>query len=147
MYNNYNPYYFQQPMQRPQGMEQVPQPTQTYMQPIPKPVGLLGKSVDSIDVVKAMDITLDGSISYFPLTDGSAIVTKQILQNGTSKTVIYKPVDEDKQEPVKNYITVEEFNQRFAEINIDEIEDLVDEFKDIKKDIKDLKTKLKSKGD
>lgn len=147
MYNNYNPYLYQPQQQRMPTEYQ--QPTQQYMQPIQinKPLGLLGKSVDSIEVVKAMDITLDGSISYFPLTDGSAIVTKQILQNGTSKTVIYKPVDEDKQEPVKNYITVEEFNQRFAEINIDEIEDLVDEFKDIKKDIKDLKTKLKSKGD
>ena len=147
MYNNYNPYLYQPQQQRIPTEYQ--QPTQQYMQPIQmsKPIGLLGKSVDSIEVVRAMDITLDGSISYFPLTDGSAIVTKQILQNGTSKTIIYKPVDEDKQEPVKNYITVEEFNQRFAEINIDEIEDLVDEFKDIKKDIKDLKTKLKSKGD
>lgn len=147
MYNNYNPYYFQQPIQRPQGMEQVPQPTPTYIQPVTKPMGLLGKSVDSIEVVKAMDITLDGSISYFPLTDGSAIVTKQILQNGTSKTVVYKPVEDEKEKPAINYITVDEFNQRLAEINIDEIEDLIDEFKDVKKDIKDLKTKLKSKGD
>lgn len=146
MYNNYNPYYFQQPIQRPQGMEQMPQQP-TYMQPITKPTGLLGKSVDSIEVVRATDIPLDGSISYFPLTDGSAIVTKQLRTDGTSKTVVYKPVDEDKQEPAKNYVTVEEFNQRFAEINFEEVEDLIDEFKDIKKDIKDLKTKLKSKGD
>lgn len=147
MYNNYNPYMYQPQQQRIPTEYQ--QPTQQYMQPIQmsKPIGLLGKSVDSIEVVKATEIPLDGSISYFPLTDGTAIITKQLKADGTSKTVIYKPVDEDKQEPVKNYITVEEFNQRFAEINIDEIEDLVDEFKDIKKDIKDLKTKLKSKGD
>ena len=36
MYNNYNPYYFQQPVQRPQGLEQVPQQP-TYIQPIAKP--------------------------------------------------------------------------------------------------------------
>ena len=46
---------------------------------------LNGKSVDSLDVVKAMDIPLDGSISYFPLTDGSAIVSKQLQNDGTSK--------------------------------------------------------------
>ena len=87
----------QQPMQQP--MQQ--------MQPITN-VGLQGKSVDSIDVVKAMDINLDGSISYFPLTDGSAIVTKQLQMDGTSKTVIYKPIKEEqeKKEEVKiNYLT------------------------------------------
>lgn len=147
MYNNYNPYYFQQPVQRPQGLEQVPQSTPAYMQPVVKPMGLLGKSVDSIEVVRAMDIPLDGSISYFPLTDGSAIVTKQLRTDGTSKTIVYKPVDDDKETSTQNYMTVAEFNQRFAEINIDEIEELMEEFKDVKKDIKDLKTKLKGKGD
>ena len=78
MYNNYgyNPYY---PQQRFQNMEQANQPTivptyQPQMQ-LTKTNCLLGKSVDNIDVVKAMDIPLDGSISYFPLTDGSAIVS------------------------------------------------------------------------
>ena len=146
MYNNYNPYYFQQPIQRPQSMEQMPQQP-TYIQPITKPLGLLGKSVDSIDVVRATDIPLDGSISYFPLTDGSAIVTKQLRSDGTSKTVVYKPVVEDKSASTPTYITLDEFNKRFAEINFDEVEDLKDEFKDIKKEIKDLKTKLKGKGD
>lgn len=145
MYNNYNPYYFQQPVQRPQGLEQVPQQP-TYIQPIAKPIGLLGKVVDNIEVVRATDIPLDGSTSYFPLSDGSSIITKQLKADGTSKIVVYKPVDEDnKQQPT--YITIDEFNERFGEINIDAIEDLIEDFKDVKKDIKDLKTKLKGKGD
>lgn len=145
MYNNYNPYYFQQPVQRPQGLEQVPQQP-TYIQPIAKPIGLLGKVVDNIEVVRATDIPLDGSTSYFPLSDGSSIITKQLKADGTSKIVVYKPVDEDnKQQPT--YITIDEFNERFSEINIDAIEDLIEDFKDVKKDIKDLKTKLKGKGD
>lgn len=53
--------------------------------------GLQGQLVDSVDVVKAMSIPLDGSRSYFPLADGSAIVTKQLNSDGTSKTVVYKP--------------------------------------------------------
>lgn len=87
----------QQPMQQP-----MPQ------QPIINNIGLQGKSVDSIDVVKAMDIPLDGSVSYFPLTNGTAIVTKQLQQDGTSKTVIYKPIKEEqeKKEEVKiDYLT------------------------------------------
>lgn len=146
MYNNYNPYLYQPQQQRIPTEYQ--QPTQQYMQPIQmsKPIGLLGKSVDSIEVVKATDIPLDGSISYFPLTDGTAIVTKQLKADGTSKTVVYKPVDEDnKQQPT--YITIDEFNERFNEINIDAIEDLIEDFKDVKKELKDLKLKVKNKGE
>ena len=147
MYNNYNPYLYQPQQQRIPTEYQ--QPTQQYMQPIQinKPLGLLGKVVDNIEVVRATDIPLDGSTSYFPLSDGSSIVTKQLKADGTSKIVVYKPVEDDKETPAPNYMTVDEFNQRFAEINIDEIEELMEEFKDVKKDIKDLKTKLKGKGD
>lgn len=147
MYNNYNPYVYQPQQQRVPSTEYI-QPTQQYMQPIQinKPLGLLGKVVDNIEVVRATDIPLDGSTSYFPLSDGSSIVTKQLKADGTSKIVVYKPVDEDdKQQPT--YITIDEFNERFSEINIDAIEDLIEDFKDVKKEIKDLKTKLKSKGD
>lgn len=151
MYNTYNPYFTQPPMQqtpRMQTVEQSTQPIQPYTQPIQitKPLGLLGKSVDSIEVVKATDIPLDGSISYFPLTDGSAIVTKQLKADGTSKTIIYKPIQEDvKEQP--QYATIDDLNKKFNEINFDDIDDLKDEFKDIKKDIKDIKAKLKNKGD
>lgn len=150
MYNNYNPYYFQPQPQRVQPMEQVTQPipNQQYLSQLQptKPLGLLGKSVDSIEVVKAMDITLDGSISYFPLTDGSAIVTKQILQNGTSKTVIYKPVEDDTN-PTPTYITVEDLDKRLSEISFDDIDDLKDDIKDVRKELKELKTKIKNKGE
>lgn len=53
---------------------------------------LQGKQVDNVDVVKATEIPFDGSISYFPLTDGSAILTKQLMQDGTSRISVYKPV-------------------------------------------------------
>lgn len=88
--------------------QQPIQPMQTpVQQPIINNIGLQGKSVDSIDVVKAMDIPLDGSVSYFPLTNGTAIVTKQLQQDGTSKTIIYKPIEEKQEEnkPNINYLT------------------------------------------
>ena len=141
--NNYgfNPYYQQQ---RFQNIEQNQQPLMTtYQQPVQltKPNNLLGKSVDNIDVVKAMDIPLDGSISYFPLTDGSAIVSKQLQIDGTSKITIYKPIEEKEtpKEEIK-YITQDELDEYLNKFDFDSIND---ELKDIKKEIKDIKKEMK----
>ena len=141
MYNNYgyNTYY---PQQRYQGVDtnnQQPMMT-TYQQPmqLTKPSSLLGKSVDNIDVVKATDIPLDGSISYFPLTDGSAIVSKQLQMDGTSKMVVYKPVKEDSDDS-KKFVTFEEMQNELAKIDILDLEDLKDEIKEIKKQLKSMK--------
>jgi hypothetical protein len=124
MYNNYgfNPYY----QQRFQPMMQQP------VDSVQNKAMLNGKSVDSLDVVKAMDIPLDGSISYFPLADGSAIVTKQLQMDGTSKTVIYKPIEEKN---TTKYVTPED------------IEIIKKDYEDLKQEIKALEKKIKSKGD
>lgn len=89
--NNYNNQFMQQPMQQPMQMQQTMQP---QMQQMPMQMQrqekiLQGKYIDNIDVMKATEIPLDGSISYFPLTDGTAIITRQLMPDGTSKTVIY----------------------------------------------------------
>lgn len=146
MFNNYgyNPYY------QPPRVEQTNQQPMmaNYQQPIQltKPTGLLGKSVDNIDVVKAMDIPLDGSISYFPLTDGSAIVSKQLQNDGTSKIVVYKPAQEEKEEAVK-YATIEDLQNAINDIDLSDIQDFKDELKEFKNELKDIQKKLKSKGD
>ena len=148
MYNNYgyNPYY------QPQRFQNVEQPNQqpmmtTYQPPmqLTKSTTLLGKAVESIDVVKATDIPLDGSISYFPLTDGSAIVSKQLQNDGTSKIVVYKPAKEDKKEAIQ-FATLDDLQEAIGEIDLSDIQDLKDEIKEIKKQLKDLKPK-KSKED
>lgn len=135
-----NPYYNQgqrfQPMSTQPIMNQ-PMTPQPYIQPVQQPtsqVGLLGKSVDNIDVVKAMDIPLDGSISYFPLTDGSAIVSKQLQMNGTSKIVVFKPFNEQKSE-VK-YLTSEDLEKAINGLNLNEIDNIKEEIKEIKKQMK-----------
>lgn len=149
MYNNYgfNPYY--QP-QRFTGVPQQPSVEQPIQQPIVNNTIqnrqiLNGKLVDGIDVVKGMDIPLDGSVSYFPLTDGSAIVTKQLQTDGTSKTIVFKPVDEEK--ATVRYITPEELEKSLKNIDLSEIDDLKDEFNDLKKDLKEIQKKLKNKGE
>lgn len=129
MYNPYNNQFYNQSMLQPR----YPQPIEP--QPImPKPMGLNGKVVDSIDTVKGMDINLDGSISYFPLADGSKIVTKQLNMDGSSKMVVYEQVKENIKE-VK-YITSDELDKAIKKIDLSDIKDEID---NLKKQIKKLK--------
>lgn len=152
----YNPqYYPQQYMpqtQRYQNLEQQysqfsqqPQPNFSQNpQPYPQQtLGLQGKSVESLDVVKAMDIPLDGSISYFPLTDGSAIITKQLQQDGTSKTIIYKPFTEPNNpiEPIK-YVTQEEVRE-MIENGSESLLDLQDDIEDMRRELRNVNEEIK----
>ena len=79
---------------------------QNYQQSLQQPVvptqmsgtnqmSALGKIVDSIDVVKATDIPMDGNAYYFPKADGTEVYCKQWLQNGTTRILTFKPVFED----------------------------------------------------
>ena len=95
-----NPY---MPMQNPymdrmaqlqqyqQSLQQPIVPTQT---PVSNQMSALGKMVDSIDVVKATDIPMDGNAYYFPKADGTEVYCKQWLQNGTTRILTFKPVSE-----------------------------------------------------
>lgn len=130
MYNNYNPYISRY---MPQQM-----PVQSAYNTVPMPQGLQGKSIDSIEVVKAMDIPLDGSVSYFPLIDGSAIVTKQLQQDGTSKIVVYKPVEGEPitPEPVV-YVTKEQLDEAMKKMSTTkDVRELKDDMKAIKRQIR-----------
>ena len=95
---------YQMPMQNPymdrmaqlqqyqQSLQQPIVPTQT---PVSNQMSALGKMVDSIDVVKATDIPMDGNAYYFPKADGTEVYCKQWLQNGTTRILTFKPVLED----------------------------------------------------
>lgn len=131
MFNSYNqnpyfnPYFNQQPQQTA-----IPNMNIRFN-------SLQGKSIDNLEVVKAMDIPLDGSISYFPLVDGSAIVTKQLQQDGTSKITIYKPIEAE--EPVTTkYATIEDIEAQIKNIKIPDMKPLQDEIKTLKKQIRIL---------
>ena len=138
-----NPYYNQQQRYQPMTPQQ-PIQTQPYIPPMVQQQTLLGKVVDNIEVVKAMDIPLDGSTSYFPLSDGTGIVTKQLQNDGTSKMVVYKPVQEDKKDVVQ-FATLEDIENAINELDLSDIQDLRDDVKEIKKQLKEFK--IKSKGD
>ena len=101
-----NPNYFNQynQMQNPymDRMAQLQQYQQSLQQPLPptqmsgaNQMSALGKMVDSIDVVKATDIPMDGNAYYFPKADGTEVYCKQWLQNGTTRILTFKPVYDD----------------------------------------------------
>ena len=89
-----NPYMdrMAQLQQYQQNLQQTIVPAQT---PVSNQMSALGKMVDSIDVVKATDIPMDGNAYYFPKADGTEVYCKQWLQNGTTRILTFKPVFED----------------------------------------------------
>lgn len=135
----YNPYYTNQIQQRPQ---------ETYQQiQYQRPTNLQGKVVDNIEVVKAIDIPLDGSTSYFPLADGSAILSKQLQQDGTSKLIVYKPIsNEDKQDEIK-YVTESDLKAKLGEFTSKDIKDIKEELKSLKKQFKSFLNDIEEKED
>lgn len=151
-YGYYNPTRNIGVPQQPMNNQMYQQPIQTYQQPIVQQLpqsNIQGKIVDNVDVVKATDIPLDGSTSYFPLTDGSAIVTKKLGINGISEIQIYKPVVEDKKEEVKvnsNYLTIEDLDKRLEKLDNSELLDVLsDDIKNLTKEVKELKEKQRIK--
>lgn len=132
MYNNYgyNPYY--QPRYNTMPQQPMEQPIQQVFNSMQQRSFLNGKSVDSLEVVKAMDIPLDGSVSYFPLTDGTAIITKQLQMDGTSRTTIYKPVEE---------------LSTSKQIDLSFIEELKEDIKELKESFKSMQEQLKGKDE
>ena len=143
-YNNiYNPYTNPYLNYNQQTQQQIPISRQNQYRP---QNSLQGKVVDSLDVVKATDIPYDGSVSYFPLTDGTAIITKQLQQDGTSKVVIYKPMIENEENKNK-YITENDLEKQLKDMDDKFItgDDLKDQLKNVNsKDIKDLKEDVKT---
>ena len=137
MPTNYNPY-----MQNQRIQEQY---QQTQPMQYTRPAVLQGKTVDNIEVVKAIDIPLDGSVSYFPLADGTAIVSKQLQQDGTSRLIVYKALTGEEKQSETRYITENDLKAQFDYFNAKGIKDIRDEIKSLKKQIRDLTDDINEK--
>lgn len=138
MNNNY-----QMPMQNPymDRMAQLQQYQQNLQQPVVptqmsganQQMNVIGKIVDSIDVVRATDVPMDGSMYYFPKADGTEIFGKQWLSNGQTRILTFKPVLDTDTNNVSN--TDEKLNFRLSDETtevfmkrFDDIEKRLDEF-------------------
>ena len=92
--------YYQTPMfnqqQNPymQRMDYLQQFQQAIQQPVPSNNQFvpMGKIVESVDMVKATDIPMDGNMYYFPTADGSSIFGKRWLANGQTQILAFKPI-------------------------------------------------------
>ena len=87
---------------------------------------------------------MTGSVSYFPLTDNSAIITKQLQQDGTSKVVIYKPISENEEVKIK-YVTEDDLKEQIKNVNSKDIKDIKEDIKSLKRRIEDLTDDMKYK--
>lgn len=120
--------------QRMQTMEQQ-YPSQAMMAPAPtqiQTIGLNGKYVDSIENVKAADVMMDGSIMYFPNTNGKTIYTKQLQPDGTSKVVTYTALEQEQNAEKKEEVALVQLNECLKEFKeeifsgFDEVNDRLD---------------------
>lgn len=89
-----NPNYFTQYQNPYQQRMDFLQNYQQSLQPVQgNQLNVIGKIVDSVDVVKAMDIPADGKMYYFPKADGTEIFGKQwIVNEGRTLILSFKPV-------------------------------------------------------
>ena len=116
---------YQQNLQQPVVPTQMPGANQQ--------MNVIGKIVDSVDVVKATDVPMDGNMYYFPKADGTEIFGKQWLSSGQTRILTFKPVFDDDTNNVSNTEeklkiglsdeTTEVFMKRF-----DELEKRLDDF-------------------
>ena len=119
----YNPY-FQQPRMQQSQIEQM-QPVNQFQQQMPR--GVNGRVVQSVEMITANDVPMDGSAAFFPMQDMSAILAKSWNADGTIKTVVFKPINEtasqnsaQNQENIKFELsdgTVAAFMNRFDELS------------------------------
>lgn len=156
MYNannyGYNPYAYIPPRPMPQPIQNTDNSLQNtenlqrnlqYNANFSRAI-LNGKQVESIDVAKMIDIPLDGSVSYFPLADNSAIVTKQLQMDGKSKVMIYKPVIGEEKEMPK-YLTKSDLEAFIGDLGINTLDDIKDDIESLKAQIKEIKNNRKTK--
>jgi hypothetical protein len=135
-YPNYlNPYmngYMGQPSQMNQ-MAQVNQMQPYQQQNSYNPVS---KVVDSLEMVRTVDIPMDGQMYFFPKADGTMVYGKRWLPNCTTQITAYVPETESKNEAAitvdsndsrQVFVSDAELNQRMVSIEekIDNIEKLL----------------------
>lgn len=136
----YNPYN----MQRLDHLQQFQQSLQQQQMPVQnQALAPLGKIVESIDIVKATDIPMDGNLYYFPKADGSEIYAKQWLANGTTQILTFKPVFDTGQGNVQdiNKNTTLTIPDELISVLMKRFDDLSERFEKLEKTIKPAKTR------
>lgn len=82
---------------QPYGTVQYQQPAMPPQQ-IQQPRGIAGRMVGAPSEIVPNEVPMDGSVAFFPTSDGSAIFAKAWNPNGTISTVQYVPTGNDQLE-------------------------------------------------
>ena len=108
----FNPY-----MQRMENLQQfqqaIQQPPVQQQMAMPNQLTPLGKVVESLDIVKVMDIPMDGNMYYFPKADGTEVYSKQFMPNGQTRILTFKPITDDN----PNNLPLDEEKSKFDTFN------------------------------
>lgn len=132
---------YQQRMDFLQNYQQnLQQPLQQQMPQTNQQMNVIGKIVDSVEMVKSMDIPMDGNLYYFPKADGTEIFGKQWLSNGQTRILTFKPVSET--EPNNLPQTEEKLKFDLSEASTTAF---MERFDSLEKQINDLMTKSMTK--
>lgn len=118
--------YFQQAPQYPYyGQPQYPityptqLPQQAPQQPTPQvqmPQNLSGRIVNSMEEITPNEVPMNGSVSYFPLKNGTRIIGKKWNSDGTIDTVEYELV-----RPVEKVVNTDNSQIPSIDEKLDEI--------------------------
>ena len=141
MQPQFNPY-----LQRMENLQQFQQAINPPVMQQPQPnmsFSTLGKMVESIDIVKATDIPMDGNVYYFPKADGTEIYSKQWLQNGQTRILTFKPILDDNPNTLSNDDEKLKIDllERVTDLFQENISSLTDRLDKIEKYLKSTKTK------
>lgn len=143
-YANQQPF-MQQPIQNPY-MDRMAQVQNMQMQQQRQFPTVIGRFVKSADEVTASDVSMDGSMNFFPKADMSEIYGKAWQPDGKIKTIVFKPVLEE-QETNTNANMQNNENDAFFEFK-EQIKEMLnginDRFDNLEKSLKTKSTKTKS---
>lgn len=133
-----NPY--QQRMDFLQSYQQTLQQPVQQMQQMQIPVSLNGKIVPSVEVITANDVPMDGSVAVFPKQDMSEIYVKFWENNGTIRTIVFKPLLEQNTSNLSQTEEKPKFDLSEASTTA-----FMERFDSLEKQINDLMTKSMTK--
>ena len=91
-YQNYQGQYQPTPQYNPYAFQ--PQP----MTPS-RPAGISGRTVGSAGEITVQDVPTDGTVAWFPLADGSAVIGKRWTPDGNILTMRYVAEAEGSEQP------------------------------------------------
>lgn len=79
------------------------------------PKGINGRTVQSVEMITANDVPMDGSVAFFPMQDMSAILAKSWNADGTIKTIVYEPRVEPNGNSINNTPETEKLKLRLSD--------------------------------